>query len=83
MRAGALWESASDCRNTRAPVLVSIPRVFRSLKSMSTFSPGRGRKKAVQNFTTSDGLWMVGFVAALLIGIGLLWMFGILSFDSH
>jgi hypothetical protein len=48
---------------------------------MTTYSPGRGRKKAVQSFTTRKGLWMVGMIAAALIGIIVLWLLGILKVD--
>jgi hypothetical protein len=49
---------------------------------MRNFSPGRGRKKAVQRFTTRKGLWMVGIIAAALIGMILLWLLGIVNFDA-
>jgi hypothetical protein len=48
---------------------------------MTTYSPGRGRKKAVRRFTTREGLWMVGIIAAALIGMILLWLLGILNVD--
>ena len=49
---------------------------------MTTYSPGRGSKKAVRRFTSREGLWMVGIVAAALIGMMLLWLLGILNFDA-
>jgi hypothetical protein len=48
---------------------------------MRNYSPGRGRKKAVQRFTTRKGLWMVGMIAAALIGMIVLWLLGILKVD--
>lgn len=50
---------------------------------MKTYSPDRGRKKAVQKFTIPEGLWMVGVIAAALIGMIFLWLLGILNFETH
>jgi hypothetical protein len=50
---------------------------------MRTYSPDRGRKKAVQRFTTREGLWMVGIIAAALIGMILLGLLEILNFETH
>jgi hypothetical protein len=49
---------------------------------MSTYSVGKGRKKAVNKFTTRDGLRMVLIIVVALVGMILLWMLGILRFDA-
>jgi hypothetical protein len=50
---------------------------------MKTYSLGRGRKKAVERFTTRDGLWMTGWIAAVMTGLMVLWALGYLLVDMH
>jgi len=48
---------------------------------MTIHSRGKGRKKAVQRFTTGKGLWMVVIIAAAMIAMVVLWLLGILNFE--
>jgi hypothetical protein len=50
-------------------------------RAMRTYSPDRGRKKAVQRFTIREGFWMVAIIAATMIGMVVLWLLGILNFE--
>jgi hypothetical protein len=43
---------------------------------------GRGRKKAVKQFTVRHGLWIVIVVTTLMIVISLLFMIGVFRVDS-
>lgn len=49
---------------------------------MSTYSPGRGRKKAVNKFGTRDGLWIITVIAAGMITMLVLWLLGVFTFDA-
>jgi hypothetical protein len=49
--------------------------------NMNTSSMGKGRKKKVRKFKVSNGLWILGIVNAILMGIVLLWMLGYVRFD--
>jgi hypothetical protein len=46
-------------------------------------SLGRGRRKAVEKFTVRQGLWMLGLVGVILMGLMLLVLFGYLNADMH
>ena len=50
---------------------------------MSIYLPGRGRKKAVNKFTTRDGLWMVLLIAAGMITLLILFLLRIFRFDAE
>ena len=87
-----LWPSlagrrfSQPARMSRAEAV--RPAWFASLsrsehKAMTTYSPGRGRKKAVRRFTSREGIWMVGIIAAALIGMILLWLLGIFNFEMN
>lgn len=48
--------------------------------TMTIYSPfGRGRRKAVEKFTSRKGLWMLGIVVAILMGMMSLMLFGYLN----
>jgi hypothetical protein len=49
---------------------------------MRSYSPGRGRKKAVKKFTIGNGLWMMAVIAAGMIAMALLWLLGVLRPDA-
>jgi len=46
-------------------------------------SLGRGRRKAVEKFTVRQGLWLLGLVGVILMGLMLLVLFGYLNADMH
>jgi hypothetical protein len=48
---------------------------------MRAYLPGRGRKKAVKKFTTSQGLWIASIIGAATVGILLLFLFGFFHVD--
>jgi hypothetical protein len=48
---------------------------------MNTYSLGRGRKKAVREFTTRQGLWMALMIGGATIGMLLLFLFGVFRVD--
>lgn len=48
---------------------------------MTTYSIGRGRKKAVKRFTTRQGLWMASMIGAATIGMLLLFLLGVFHVD--
>jgi hypothetical protein len=45
---------------------------FSGTGRMRKYSPGRGRKKGVKKFTNRKGLWMLGILSVIMIGILLL-----------
>jgi hypothetical protein len=49
--------------------------------AMHVNSMGRGGKKKVKKFEVSNGLWILGIVNAILMGIVLLWILGCVRFD--
>jgi hypothetical protein len=50
---------------------------------MKARSPGRGRKKAVEKFTSRQGLLMLAMVILLSIGLVLLYVLGYLHLDAE
>jgi hypothetical protein len=50
---------------------------------MSNYSPARGRRKVVEEFTIREGLWILGILAVILMGILLLLLSGYLDADMH
>jgi hypothetical protein len=48
---------------------------------MRSYSPGKGKKKAVTNFTCRQGIFMVAWITGAMIALMLLWYLGILRFD--
>jgi len=48
---------------------------------MKTYSLGRGRKKAVKKFTRHHGLWMSLMIGAAIVGMLLLFLFGVFHMD--
>jgi hypothetical protein len=48
---------------------------------MRSYSPRKGRKKAVRKFTYRQGVLILTWVAGGLIAMMLLWYLGILRFD--
>jgi hypothetical protein len=49
---------------------------------MKTFSLGKGRKKAVEKFTTRNGLWIMLIVAGGMIIMLALWLLGFFRVDA-
>jgi len=49
---------------------------------MRSYSPGRGSKKAVKNFTIRNGLWMTALIAAGMIAMLVLWLLGVFRLDA-
>jgi hypothetical protein len=49
--------------------------------AMKTYSLGRGRKKAVKKFTRRQGLWMSLMIGAAMVGMLLLFLFGVFHVD--
>jgi Na+-driven multidrug efflux pump len=49
---------------------------------MKTRSFGKGRRRAAEKFTARQGLWMLGIVILLSIGLVLLYVFGYLHVDA-
>ncbi len=49
---------------------------------MRSYSPGKGRKKAVEKFTIRNGLWMMALIAAGMIAMVVLWLLGVFSLDA-
>jgi len=43
--------------------------------------PSRGRRKTVEQFTVREGIWMLGILGVIMLGIMLLALFGYLNFD--
>jgi len=43
----------------------------------------KGRRKAVEKFTTRQGLGILLAIGIFLVGLVLLWMLGYLAFDVH
>jgi hypothetical protein len=50
---------------------------------MGKSSYGKGRRKAVEEFTTWRWLKIVGVIGGILVGFVVLWMLGYLNFDVH
>jgi hypothetical protein len=50
---------------------------------MGKSSYGKGRRKAVEKFTTWQWLMLVGVIVGILLGFVALWMHGYLNFDVH
>jgi len=50
---------------------------------MKDYTPGRGRKKAVEQFTFRQGMWIVVVVIVPLVAMLLLWLLGYLRFDAE
>jgi len=50
---------------------------------MRGYRVGRGRKKAVREFKTQNGLWIIAVLLAGFIAIVLLWHIGFLRFGEH
>ena len=50
---------------------------------MGKYSYGKGRRKAVEKFTTCQWLQIVGVIGGILVGFVVLWMLGYLNFDAH
>ena len=50
---------------------------------MDKYSYGKGRRKAVEKFTTWQWLMLVGVIGGILLGFVVLWMHGYLNFDVH
>ena len=50
---------------------------------MGKYSYGKGRRKAVEEFTTWQWLMLVGMMVGILLGFVVLWMHGYLNFDVH
>jgi hypothetical protein len=49
---------------------------------MSNYSPlERGRRKVVEKFTSRQGLWLLGTVAVIMMGLMLLILLGYLNVD--
>jgi hypothetical protein len=49
---------------------------------MNNYRLGRGRRKAVEKFTSRKGLWMVGIVSVILMALLLLVLLGYLNADA-
>jgi hypothetical protein len=63
------------------PVWSRLPDLL-ELSAMRSYSPGRGRKKAVEKFTTRRGLWMAVMIAAGMIVMLALWLLGVFRLDA-
>ena len=50
---------------------------------MGKYSYGKGRRKAVENFTIWQWLMLVGVIVGILVAFAVLWMHGYLNFDVH
>jgi len=50
---------------------------------MHNYSPTKGRRKVVKNFTIHEGLWMLGLIGLIMMGVMLLFFLGYLSADMH
>jgi hypothetical protein len=48
---------------------------------MRNHSLGRGRGRSVEKFTNREGLWMLGIVGVICLGILLLFLLGSLNAD--
>jgi hypothetical protein len=48
---------------------------------MQEFSLGKGRKKAVTEFTTRQGLWMLALLTGAAIATAMLFLLGVLRVD--
>jgi hypothetical protein len=51
------------------------------MSAMRAYVTGRGRKKVVKKFTTRHGLWMALVIAGAMIGMFLLFEFGVFQVD--
>jgi hypothetical protein len=51
-------------------------------RAMRSYSPGRGRKRAIKKFTTRKGLWMAAMIAAGMIAMVVLWLLGVFRLDA-
>jgi hypothetical protein len=51
--------------------------------AMRSYSPGRGRKKAIKKFTTRKGLWMAAMIAAGMIVMLALRLLGVFRLDAN
>jgi hypothetical protein len=49
---------------------------------MNNYRLGRGRRNAVEKFTSRKGLWMVGIVCVILMALLLLMLLGYLNTDA-
>lgn len=49
---------------------------------MKTYLLGKGRKKIVENFTTWNGIWVLGLISGLMAGSMLLYVLGYLHLDG-
>ena len=58
--------------------------IFLELRApMGKYSYGKGRRKAVEKFTTWQWLMLVGVIVGILVAFAVLWMQGYLNFDVH
>jgi hypothetical protein len=49
---------------------------------MSNYSPlGRGRRKSVEKFSSRQGLWLVGILGLIMLGMMLLFLLGYLNVE--
>ena len=55
--------------------------ILLGVRDMKTYSVGRGRKKAVKEFTAGQGLWMSLMIGAAMVGMLLLFLFGFFHVD--
>ena len=49
---------------------------------MGIYNPGKGRKRAVKEFTNRDGLRMVLLIAVAMVIMMVLWMVGVFRLDA-
>jgi hypothetical protein len=48
--------------------------------AMSIYSPGRGRRRVVEKFATRQGLWILGILGVITMGV-LMLMLAYMNFD--
>ena len=65
-------------------MLLAFITLFSRLRApMGKYSYGKGRRKAVEEFTTWQWLMLVGVIVGILVAFAVLWMHGYLNFDVH
>jgi hypothetical protein len=50
---------------------------------MNNYSPAKGKRKVVEKFRIREGLWILGILAVISMGMLLLFLFGYLNADMH
>jgi hypothetical protein len=63
--------------------VVALLTLFSRLRGFMGKHSFKGRRKAVERFTTRQGLGILAAIGGILGGLLLLWMLGYVHFEAH